>query len=506
MQVIRISAISCALAVALAGCVSAPPAQVNAPMPAQWQGQLAQLPHEGSIAQLLQWWQQWNDPLLVDLIAAAEKNSPDLASAAARVAQARAGAVGAQAAFLPSVNAQGGLQRTPASTQTLPAGVSIPSDTQLTIGQIGAQLQWELDVFGGARHANRAAVARLEAAQAQWHQARVSLAADTANQYFSWRACHTQQGILADDARSRADTARLTNLLKNAGFAAPATAALTDAGAAQSQAQSVQTQAQCQAALQGLSALTAIDTNTLNQRLQAPAGVAPTLTVDSVPGHVIAQRPDVYAAAQNVAAAAGDVGQADAQRYPRIALGANIARTGVQIADYNARLFETTWAIGPLSISVPLFDGGRRRANVQASKAQYEAAVSQYLASVRNAVREVETALNDLHAVQERETQVQKAVAGFEKAYKAANAKYRAGMGSWLELEDARRNYLQAQTTQVALQQQSQTAWVALYRALGGGWQASSNATQADNDMVRAGEAQRAATANHSEPMPAASQ
>lgn len=484
------------VAAVLAGCASAPPEQAEATAPAQWRAPqvagVAVLPHGGNVQQLLGWWQRWNDPLLVDLIDAAQQASPTLAGAAAKIAQARAGAVGAQAAMLPNLDAQAGVQR---GTSTQPG----LEGTVVNTGQAGLQAQWELDLFGGLRHGNRAAQARLQGAQAQWHEARVSLAADVANQYFGLRSCRSSLDIAGADAISRTETARLTGQMSKAGFTAPATHALAQAGAAQSQAQRTQIEAQCTAAVKALVALTALDEDTLRRRLAAGSpGKAPGLSLDSVPAAMLAQRPDVYAAAMAVAAASGDVGQADAQLYPRLGLSGNIFRTRLDAPQFD--LSATTWSIGPLSLTIPLFDGGRRRANVEAAKAQYEAAASQYRATVRNAVREVETALSDLHAAQQRSSQTAAAVAGFNKAFVAANAKYKAGMGSMLELEDARRSLLAARMSQATLQRETQAAWVALYRALGGGWEPAANPTDADKTLVRSGEAARAARTAASTP------
>lgn len=486
-----------AAAALLAGCASAPPEQAEQAVPGQWRAPLqagqasvptdsAALPHAGDVEQLLDWWRRWNDPLLADLISAAQEASPTLASAAARIAQARAGVAGVQSAMLPNVDAQAGAQRGTAT--------DAPFAGQLVnVGQVGLQMQWELDLFGGLRHAGRAAQARLAGAQAQWHDARVSLAADTANQYFALRACQRNLHLAQQDATSREDTARLTGQLAKAGFAAPATLALAQAGAAQAQAQRNQTEAQCTAATKALAALTALNEDTLRTRLaQGAPGSPPSLAVDAVPAQVIGQRPDVFAAAQTVAAASGDVGQADAQRYPRLGLSGNITRA--QISTPHVDAYSTTWTVGPLAISLPLFDGGRRKANLESARAQYEAAASQYRASVRNAVREVETALVNLHSAQQRSSDTALSVRGFEKNFAAANAKYKAGMGSMLELEDARRNLLAAQMGQIGLQQQTWNAWVALYRALGGGWQPATNPTEADRALVAAGEQQRKAT------------
>ena len=456
-----------ALPLALAACQSLPPRQTEAPAPTHWRAPAPmQLPHGGSTPQLLSWWQDWNDPVLLQLVQSAQQASPTLAQAAARIAQARAMAVGARASQLPALDGQAGVQR-----GTFSSGMPTADMPIATSSQAGLQARWEIDLFGGLRHASSAAQARVAGAEAQWHEARVSLAADVANQYFALRSCQGQLDTARRDATSRRDTERLTGDLARAGFSAPATHALTQAGAAQAATRVTEVQAQCTAARKALVALTALDEDTLQQQLDAPRrGRAPWLQLDSVPARVLEQRPDVYAAAQAVAAASDDVGQAEAQRYPRLGLSGNIMRNQISLGGMDADA--TTWSIGPLSLSVPLFDGGRRRAQADAARVAYEAAASQYRATVRNAVREVETALVEIDSARQRSAGTEAALEGYRKAFRAADARYRAGMGSMLELEDARRNMLAAEQARITLRQQTDSAWVALYRALGGGWQA----------------------------------
>ena len=491
------------LVVAQTGCVSAPPPQLQTFVPDQWRAPVQaaskgtsaavsvpatdpDAPHGGSVPQLLDWWRAWNDPLLTDLIATAQNVSPTLASAAARIAQARVGATNATAAMLPTLGVQASVSRGPMTQQPF-IGVIANSHS------VGGQLQWEIDLFGGLNHARKAADARLNAAQALWHDARVSLAADVASQYFSLRACQRGLDIMQADAVSQQETARLTAHLERAGFAAPATLALAQAGAAQALAQRDLLQAQCTAAIKAMAALTAVDEEVLQQRLQPPVDAWPSsLVVESIPAQVLAQRPDVYAAAQALAAASGDVGYSRAQRLPHLTFSGSFSRS-LMSSDLPALdgMRRTVWSVGPLGLAVPLFDGGRSAALEHGSKVQYEAAALQYYAALRNAVRDVETALVNLYSAQERNANTQHAVQGFEKAFQAANAKYRVGMGSMLELESARRNLNTARQGQSALQQQLETAWVALYRALGGGWTLAANATDADHALIRAGEAVR---------------
>jgi outer membrane protein, multidrug efflux system len=449
-----------AAVIALAGCATGrPPTQVSAVAPAEWH---APLPHNGAVGELSQWWRQFEDPLLVDLIDAAQAVSPTIASARSRIEQVRATRVAAGAALAPSVDAFASAQR----------GNNQPPLPLLTIKEAGLQASWEIDLFGGNRAAADAAQARLVGAHAGWHEARVSVAAETANSYISLRSCQLQLEIADNDAKSRAETARLADLSEQAGFTAPATAALARASASEGAARARQQRAQCEIELKALVALTGMPEPQLRSRLTAP-GTGPSRTavlmqVASVPARVLAQRPDVYQAELEVAAASADVGSARAQLFPRLTLTGSIAAGVVSTGgvDSNAQ----TWAIGPLALTLPIFDGGRRFANIDAAHARYEEAATLYRARVRQAVREVEEALVTLESTRAREDDVQRAVDGYRISFAATEARWRGGLASLVELEDTRRTLLVAELTLVGLQRDRSAAWVGLYRALGGGW------------------------------------
>ncbi len=450
----------CTLPLWLAACaLPRPPAAVSEPVPAQWQ---APLPHGGQSADLARWWAQWNDPLLGELIAAAQDVSPTLASARARVAQAQATRVAAEAGLAPRVDAS-----LAASRGNTPIPLPLSSRAQA-----GLQAAWEIDLFGAQRDAVQASQARLTAAQAGWHEARVSVAAEAANTYLGLRACAQQRVVAENDAASRAETARLTDLSAQAGFTAPATAALARASAAEASARLRQQRAQCEVEGKVLSALTGIDEASLMQRLatpwQSPSGEA-LFAVSAVPAQVLAQRPDVRQAELAVAAASAEVGAALADRYPRLSLAgsvtANAVRTGGATMDLR------TWSIGPLTLTLPVLDAGRRAADTEAAKARYEEAVSLYRAQVRRAVSEVEQALVNLDSARARVGDARTAADGFRASFTATQARHRAGLASLVELEDARRSQLAAETALVGLQRELHNAWISLYRAAGGGWQ-----------------------------------
>lgn len=443
----------------LSGCVTQPPTSVEATPPTQW---YAPLPHNGKLTDLTQWWQQQGDPVLVELIAAAQAVSPTVAAAQSRLEQARATRAEAVASFLPTLDASTSATRSSGQPLALPTG---------TTAQRRLSTSWETDLFGGARIYWRGTIARHEGAQAGWHEARVSVAAETANQYYEQRACESLARITRADADSRAETARLSELSANAGFTAPATAALARAAAAEGNGRAVQQQAQCDLGIKALVALTAIAEPELRKKLVANPATLPeaaAIAIDSLPANILAQRPDVFTADAEVAAASADVGAARAQRHPRLRLLGSIGRTRFISNDMN--FANDTWSIGPLSLTLPIFDGGKRTAEIDAAQARYEEAVVQYRAKVRQAVREVEEALVNLHSTAARSKDAQTAVEGYRASFAGTEARYQTGLASLVELEESRRTRLAAETAQVTLQRERLAAWVALYRAAGGGW------------------------------------
>ena len=468
------------LSLALLGCgLTRPPATAEAPFPPQWN---APLPHGGSLASLADWWRQLDDPLLVELIAAAENASPNLASAAARVAEARSTRVQAGAALLPSLDGNLSASRGVSGSSFSGGGSSGSSSSSsgssaaaatapLTTLQAGLQSKWEIDLFGRLRADRDSAQQKLDSATAKWHDARVAVAAETANAYFAERACRQQLRVSESDAKSRSETSRLTDLSAGAGFTAPADAALARASASDASGRLTQQRAQCAIQRKALVALSGIDEPTLAQKL-AVSHTQRALVVmggiESVPAQALSQRPDVYAAELAVASASADVGSAEAERYPKLSISGSIGRMQIRTSGFRESL--ETWTVGPVSLTVPLLDGGARKANTDAAKARYAEAVSLYRANVRQAVREVEEALVNLDATEARTTDADSAVKNYQASFDATQARYSSGLASLFELEDSRRTLFSAQTARVTLQRERAEAWVSLYRSMGGGW------------------------------------
>lgn len=444
----------------LAGCASLlPPTSVDSKAVAQWQ---APLPHQGSVTDLKQWWEKQGDPVLVELIAAAQAVSPNVAQALAAVEVARANQAAARSALLPSLNAQWSGSR----------GVNQPEMPVANIQSLGLQASWELDLIGANRAVNNAARSNVESSQAQWHDARVSVAAEVANVYYALSTCRQLVEVARSDTASRQETARLSALTAQAGLVAPSVAALARASASESSSNLTRQSAQCALETKALVALTAVPEADLERKLASalsrPAQAAP-LSVASVPAVTIAQRPDVFAAERDVIVASAQVGSAIAQRLPRLSLLGSIG--SMRVNSNGLEQSGTTWSFGPLALNLPVFDAGQRAANVQSAEANYKAKVIAYQARVRMAVREVEEALVNLQSTESRKLDTDIAAKGYAESLTATQTRYQQGLASLPELEEARRLSLLAQSASLNLQLERNRAWVSLYRALGGGWE-----------------------------------
>ncbi|PWF48945.1 TolC family protein, partial [Massilia glaciei] len=250
--------------------------------------------------------------------------------------------------------------------------------------------------------------------------------------------------------------------------------ALARASAAEGSGRVAGQRALCELDIKALAALTGEGEPALRARLAGAAAVpAPPLTIAYLPAQVLAQRPDVFNAEREVAAASADVGAARAQRYPRLALQGSVGLANFRSGGESVAL--DTWSIGPLALTVPIFNAGRLAANVDAAGARYDAAVVNYRASARRAVSEVEQALVNLDSSTARIADARVALEGYQRAFKAAEDRYKNGMAGLIELEETRRLRLAADNAAVTLQRERNQAWVALYRAAGGGWTRGAN-------------------------------
>ena len=458
----RLPLLALVVGTALYGCAAVGPdyQPVVAPLESSWQ---AALPHGGNTVKLGDWWAQFDDPVLTRLLAEAEASSPTLAQSAALIELARAGLVSTSASALPSLDGRASMTR---------SGGNVPVQTA---GTVALDAAWEIDLFGSVRRRTESATAQLEASQAGWHDARVSLAAEVASQYVNLRACEQLLDAYASSAESLNTSARLTDLLVRGGTVAPADGELTRAASATGESTRLAQQAACDLTVKSLVTLTGMPEpdlrNTLSNGVRAQLPVPATLQETTVPAMWVSQRPDLRALERSLAAASADVGVAAADRYPRLSIIGSLSALSVRSS--GSTTSSQPWSIGP-SLSLPLFDGGAGAAGERSAQAKYAQALAAYEAGLRQAIEEVERALVNLDSATRRDAYAQTAANGFNSVLRSTTAQWRAGAVNATTLELARRDAIAAQIAALTLRRDQVLQWIALYKAMGGGWTAQS--------------------------------
>ena len=407
-----------------------------------------------------QWWRQFDDSVLNQLIERAEEESPSLAQAWSNIEKARATLASVGAMSLPSMTGSGSLSRA--------RQLQLPSEPVTTTTRgVGADATWEIDLFGKARRNSEAARARIEARIDDWHDARVSLAADVADVYVQYRGCTLLADTYERELTSTLRTNEATAAAVRAGFSAPSDGALARASVADTRSTLNAQRAQCDLLVKSLVDLTGIEENSLDALLAGSDTKIPqprTVDVRSVPADVLRQRPDLASLEREIAAASAEIGAARADLYPSISLAGAISLSAV-----SGGSSATTWSFGP-TLSIPIFDGGQRRAAVDSATASFSAALARWRQGVRTAVKEVEQALVNLDSATQREDDARQAAEEYRRHFDAIENNWRAGNESLLTLEEARRSAQTSEISLLTLQQNRVQYWIALYKALGGGW------------------------------------
>ncbi len=468
------------LTLLLAGCAAVgpdyvPPKLSDAGVPGQWTSGSDMAGSDKAVANTspaFQWWAELDDPLLNQMVTEGFRTSPTLDIAVARVSQARAAYAGTRAAELPAITGDAESERSASDSSGKPS----------TDSWLSTNASWEIDLFGAVRRGNEGAAARAAAQQATLADVRVSLAADITDAYLSFRACQSNVALSEQDVVSREATEKLTAASVTEGFTAPYQAIRSKASVAEAKTQLASTRAYCARQENLLTRLTGIPRPELMKQLAGkPTGLdrlpVPRHFGVAIPAQSLTQRPDIRAAERKVAAASADIGLAEADRYPRLtlngSLGYEVEGTGGGALSFG------TWSFGP-SLSLPIFDGGRRKANVDIAKARYDEALAEFKAKARNAIQEVEDALTRYAAAHERAENARVSANQYQQFFKTVEIRYREGASNLLELEDARRSMLDAQQTLLNVMQERLQAWVALNRATGGAAQYEPESTGKD--------------------------
>lgn len=434
-------------------------------------------------AELARWWARLDDPLLDALVDEAVAGNLDVASAQAKVREARAMYRQAGATLFPAVKGALSEARSGGASRRLSSGAlgtsssdrGGPSGSGRSAGsselfQAGFDASWELDLFGANRRATEAAKYGVEAAQWGLRATQLTLIGDVASSYVQARGYQARLALARHTAASQQETARITQLKYEAGATSGLDAA-NAAGQAQTTLAAVPAlEAAYVQAVHGLSVLTGRSPDALLQRMREGGPLpAPRLPLAiGVPADVLLARPDVRLAERRYAQSTARVGQAEAARYPSVSLVGSVVTSGAALGELSRRS-SIGWSFGP-SITVPIFNGGRLKAGVEVARAEQDQYFVAYRQAVLSALKDVEDASVALSRERERLEAQQAAVASYRKSSDLARLMYRAGTTGFLDVLTAERSLYQLQDALIQSEVLLALDYVALNKALGGGW------------------------------------
>jgi multidrug efflux system outer membrane protein len=470
--VIRPGLLLCLIMVA--GCAVGPNFKPpEAPVPAAWAGPSPLPAVTAAENDLARWWTVFDDKMLASLVAQAVESNLDVKFAEARIRQARAARGIAESFLGPTLDATGSVQRSEASVSpanstgaTNGGRVNVPA-TQYFAGFDAA---WEIDIFGGVRRGIEAADADLQATVEARRDVLVTLTAEVALNYIDLRAFQQRIAIARQNLDAQKHSAKLTRERFEGGFASGLDVANAEAQVATTAAVIPLLEASARQTIYSLSVLLGRQPAALVQEL-APALAIPTAPPAApmgVPSDLLRRRPDIRQAEAGVHAATARIGVAEADLYPKFFITGS---AGFQSSDLGSWFNWTSrlWSIAP-SVSWQVFNMGRTRSNIAQQEALQEQSLIVYEKTVLTALQEAENALIALNKEQEHRKALVDAVAFNEKAVDLSVKLYTEGQTDFLNVLQAQRALF---VTQDALAQSTQnvsTDLIALYKALGGGW------------------------------------
>jgi len=413
------------------------------------------------------WWRGFNDEKLNRLVDLALAGNHDLRVATARLREARALWSEAEFDRFPTVTAQGSYARQ-RSSEVLAPGVR---DRDLDLYHVGFDATWELDFFGRVRRSIEAVSADVDAQEASRRDVIVSLLSEVARNYLELRGAQSQLEVARRNAENQRETLNLTFAVLEGGRG-------TELDTSRAQAQLNSTLAtippletRIKSAIYRLGVLTGQQPTALEQELSQalPVPELPKIVALGQPEDLMRRRPDIRIAERSLAAATARIGVAVADLFPRVTFVGSIALEAGSFSSLGSRGSDT-FSFGP-RIFWAAFDLGRVRARIRQADARAEAALAQYEQRVLTALEETENALVNFGRQQMRRDFLKESAQASEKATALARLRYQYGVSDFLTVLDAERTLLQAQDQLAQSETTTGTALVAVYKALGGGWQ-----------------------------------
>jgi multidrug efflux system outer membrane protein len=418
-------------------------------------------------AALATWWKGFKDPKLDTLIEQAMAHNHDLRIATANLKEARALRRLTTFDLAPTVQANAGYDKRLLSKAAAP---STPRDKrELEFFDAGFDATWELDLFGRVRRSVEAANAQSAATEADRLDVLVSVTAEVVRNYLELRGQQNQLAVARKNAEVQKETLQITDDRLRGGRGTDFDVSRSSSLLNLTLSTIPPLEAGIQKIIHRLAVLTGQQPTTLVSDLSLPTPlptVMPALTVDS-PESLLRRRPDIRAAERSLAASTARIGIATADLFPRVSF---VGSVGLQ-ADTFAGLGRSgadRWNFGP-RITWAALDLGRVLARIKGSDARAEASLAIYERTVLLALEETENALVDFGREQSRQQFLETSALASQKAADLAHQRYEGGVTDFLSVLDAERTLLEAQDRLAASQTRTATAFVTVYKALGGG-------------------------------------
>ena len=422
----------------------------------------------------LAWWRAFNDPMLSELVDRAVAGNKDLDEAEARLREARALRDAVRGRTLPQAGVAGvATQNRLSENGPLPVGKVPGLGRDLSIFDAGFDASWEIDLWGGARRAVESAEARAQAAEEARHGAVIQVIAEMVRTYIDLRAAQALGANAADAAAAQAQTAHLIADRLRAGLASRADLTRAETLAHATAASIPQFRAEADAAAFRLALLIGERPEAYYDRLRVPRPL-PSARREVRAGlrsDLLRRRPDVRRAERELAAATADVGIATAELFPRFSLLGGVGLQAREAGD----LFSgdsLRFQFGP-ALRWPLFSGGRIRARIRAADARVDAALARYDRAILAALADSEAAINRFAAIEEARMERDAASTSATEAIGLAERRYQAGEEDLTTLLQTRLAQNAADRASIEAQSAQLRQLAALYKALGGGWQAA---------------------------------
>jgi NodT family efflux transporter outer membrane factor (OMF) lipoprotein len=413
-------------------------------------------------AELATWWRSFNDPLLASLVERAIRGNNNIAAAQARLRAARAALDAAHGAQLPSLTASDSVRR---------SEVVDGNGLSATTFSSSLDASWEADIFGGLSRTAQAARATAEGSAATLADVQRSLVAELALAYLDLRQTQARLGVARDNLALQDNTLQIIRWKVQAGTA-------SDLDLQQATTQRAQTAASIPSLEQTLNSdanqiavLLGQAPGSLHDELAAPGAIpiGPDSIEAGLPADLLNRRPDVIASARSFIAETARIGVAQAQLYPALRLSGSLTTSSTRLPDLGENILGSLLG----SISAPIFQGGQLRARLEQQKATTDAALANYRQIVLVAIQDVDNALVAVDRSKAREAQLAIAETAARASVRLASARYQAGLIDFQSLLTSQASLLSTQDSHTVALASRASAAIQLYKALGGGWDAS---------------------------------